>query len=83
MKYAKAKGIKLAVLRTFEDNDWEGRLKAITVNLTIQMPPHPERAEIGVASVERQRAIHADAAAEGVPFPDVRKGSPVYLGNDA
>ena len=78
-KYAKAKGIKLAVLRVFEEADWEGRIRTVIVNFIVQAPPRLERAEIRVASVEQQAAIHADAGAEGVSFPNLRRGAPVYL----
>ena len=32
-KFAKAKGIKLAVLRAFEDSDWEGRFRTIVLQI--------------------------------------------------
>jgi len=33
-RYAKGKGIKLAVLREFRESDWEGRIRSLCVNIT-------------------------------------------------
>jgi hypothetical protein len=41
-KYAKAKGIKLVVLRSFEDSDWDGRIKTVIVNLVLLAPANPQ-----------------------------------------
>jgi Restriction endonuclease len=78
LKYAKAKGIKLAVLRLFEDKDWEGRIKEVSVNLHIQSPPRLERVDVAL-STEQERILRAEAAAEGIPFPMVVIDSPVYF----
>jgi Restriction endonuclease len=81
MKYAKAKGIKLAVLRAFEDKDWEGRIKQVIVNLHFQAPPRLERTEIELATAERKSFVD-EAAAEGVSSSPITGESPVYLVSD-
>lgn len=40
-KYAKAKNIKLVILRKFEDADMQGRIKTIVVNLIARRPTNP------------------------------------------
>jgi hypothetical protein len=83
MQYAKAKGIKLSVLRAFEEADWEGRIKQIIVNLHIQMPPRVERVDIGVATPEQQQALFQDAQAEGISLPIIVKESAIYFVSEA
>ncbi|WP_409562256.1 restriction endonuclease [Hyphomicrobium sp. B1] len=39
--YAASKGIKLAVLRIFEERDREGRIERIIINITVQRPANP------------------------------------------
>jgi hypothetical protein len=51
-KYAKAKGVKLAVLRTFEDSDWENRIKTIVVQL------------IAISQVNHAMTINIESFAE-------------------
>jgi hypothetical protein len=82
-KYAKAKGIKLAIMRIFEEKDWEGRIKEILVNLHFQVPPRIERVDLGFATPEEQSAFLDDAAAEGNPFPMVTRESAVYIVSNA
>lgn len=40
-KYAKAKGIKLVVLRIHEEKDWEGYIKTVVVRLLALAPANP------------------------------------------
>jgi Restriction endonuclease len=40
-KYAKAKGIKLVVLRIHEEKDWEGFIKTVVVRLLALAPANP------------------------------------------
>jgi hypothetical protein len=40
-KFAKAKDIKLVILRKFEDADMQGRIKTVVVNLIVQAPKTP------------------------------------------
>jgi hypothetical protein len=78
-KYAKAKNIKLAVMRIFEESDWEGRIKQVVVNLHIQMPPRLERVDLEFATPDQRTAFSDEAAAEGFAFPIIAIDSPVYL----
>jgi hypothetical protein len=55
-KFAKAKGIKLAVLRIFEDADWEGRFRTIDVNI-IALTRKNWSMSINVASEEARRDL--------------------------
>jgi Restriction endonuclease len=81
-KYAKAKGIKLAVLRAFEDRDWEGRIKHVSVDLYIQVPPTVERVDMGFGTAEEAAAFSKEAAVAGIPFPKCLKESPVFFVSD-
>ncbi|MFL6603049.1 MAG: restriction endonuclease [Steroidobacteraceae bacterium] len=82
-KYAKAKGIKLAVMRVLEDQDWEDRIKQVNINLHIQVPPRLERTDLSFATSEQAKAFIDEAAAHGISLPRVVRESPVYLvGND-
>lgn len=38
-QYAKAKNVKLAVLRAFEDADWEGYVRKVPIQLHVESPP--------------------------------------------
>jgi len=78
-KYAKAKEIKLAVLRIFEDADWEGRIMQAIVNLIVQVPARVERVDMGFATEEQAAAFRDEAVAEGIPFPMFLKESPAHL----
>jgi hypothetical protein len=78
-QYAKAKGIKLAVMRLLEDKDWEGRFTQIGINLHIQVPPRLERADLSFGTDDKKNNFLNQAIAEGVAFPQVVKESRVYL----
>jgi len=63
-KYARSKGIKLAVLRLFETHDMNGRIAKIVVEIIIQEPTNP-RATVMVPEAEYPRYA-AELAAIGV-----------------
>jgi hypothetical protein len=44
-RYAKAKGVKLAALRAFEDFDWEGYIRRVPIELHVQGAPRIDRLE--------------------------------------
>ena len=77
-KYAKAKGIKLAVLREFQDEDWEGRIKTIVVNLTALIPSIPVVSYL-VADEERAKEFSNAVKSTGVSAGRLVRGMPVYL----
>lgn len=51
-RYAKAKGVKLAVLRAFEDFDWEGYIRKVPIELHVQRVPRIERLELNLDQPE-------------------------------
>jgi hypothetical protein len=55
-KFAKAKGIKLAVLRSFEDKDWEGRIKTIVLKIIAVMHVNPS-ASINVSDERKKQKL--------------------------
>jgi hypothetical protein len=75
-KFAKAKGIKLAVLRIFEDADWEGRIR--TINLTIIALSRVDYSmSINVANEDAKREIASATASLSLPN-GVSAIDPVY-----
>jgi hypothetical protein len=76
-KYAKAKGIKLAVLRAFEEADWEGRVRRVVVNLIIQPPPQVEAFDLALDHME-QTTFLADMEAEGIGLRDPQTGAAIF-----
>lgn len=77
-KYAKAKNIKLAVLRCFEDKDWEGRIKNIALKFHIQTLSDPE---IGILLNDegKGKKLQQDMANAGMKGFCISKGEPVYV----
>lgn len=63
-KYAKAKNIKLVILRKFEDADMQGRVKTIVVNLVVQTPKTPT-ATLSL-SAENQRLLNQECQRIGI-----------------
>jgi hypothetical protein len=76
-KYARSKGIKLAVLRLFETRDMEGRIATVIVGLIILQPSNPV-ANIHVKAEAQAR--YAAALAEIGASAGVMNGvHPVYF----
>lgn len=78
MKYAKSKGIKLAVLREFKESDWEGRIKTICVTMHIMHITEP-KVSMHFGSQQHIDKLSADMQAAGLGGYGVMKGHPVYL----
>lgn len=76
--YAKAKNIKLAVLRAFEDKDWEGRIRQVNVTFHVQTPLEIQAVNLHQNPVENA-ALHAACAAEGVDLGRFGQNAPLYL----
>lgn len=76
-KFAKAKGIRLALLRTFTDADWEGRIREIHINFVIYSTSTPKVA-LSLGSQEAIDKMNADFAAEGIQRGFAR-GAPVFF----
>jgi hypothetical protein len=76
-KYAKAKGIKLAVMRAFEEADWEGRIRTVIVNLIVEGQPRIEKGDIDMDDANKAQ-FAADAGTVGSSFR-IDGGSMVFL----
>ena len=63
--YARAKGIKLAILRTFEDADREGRLQKIVLRMHIRGIVRLEVQQVGFDAINHAR-FNAELAAAGL-----------------
>ena len=52
MRYAKAKGIKLAVLRAFEEADWQGYFRSVSMQLNVKRLPTISGLELSLDQAE-------------------------------
>ncbi len=77
-KYAKSKGIKLAILRKFEDPDMEGRIKTILVNLVIQTA-RVETAMVCFKEEEESDAFRRNLDSKKLGRPGIHHTDPVYF----
>ena len=75
--YAKAKGIKLAVLRSFEESDKAGRIQKITLNFQVRGTIRLEIDMLGMDQANHER-FNAEMAAAGLAS-GVRQDSPVHF----
>lgn len=78
MKYAKAKNIKLAVLRKFTDADWEGRIKQINVTMHIQCITEP-KVEMSLFNQKDLEKLNNDLHKIGVSGNSFGKKHPVFI----
>jgi hypothetical protein len=76
-KYAKAKGIKLAVMRVFEAKDWEGRIREIVLTLHLSMPSRP-RASLKLPASSQAKLV-ADLTAAGLGATGIEPEAPVFV----
>jgi hypothetical protein len=87
-RYAKAKGVKLAVLRAHEDFDWEGYIRRVSVELHAQGATRIDRLELNLDQPEADAFLAQTQAAgigmrtdgSGVRFRD---SEPVFLVSSA
>jgi hypothetical protein len=77
-KFAKHKGIKLAVLREFRDEDWNGRIKTIHVTMQIMHITEP-RVSLALTEQAHIDKLQRDMAAENMSSLCIWKGQPVFL----
>src|SRR5262249_11366136 len=75
-KYARSKGIKLAVLRLFETRDMDGRIEKIVVGVIFQQPANPV-ATVVIGEDQHSRYA-AELAAIGVT-DGARNDDPVFF----
>jgi Restriction endonuclease len=79
-KYAKAKGIKLVVLRIHEEKDWEGFIKTVVVRLLALAPANPIMTIAVPDDAERQRFA---SAMQSLHRPGgIHLGDPVFMVKD-
>ncbi len=79
--YAKAKGIKLAVLRAFEEADWEGRVRRVVVTIHIAVPPQVNGIDLEVTEAQQADFVREMAAA-GLGRGGFMSDAPIYLVSD-
>jgi hypothetical protein len=77
-KYAKNKGIKLAVLREFGESDWDDRIKTIRVTMYIMHVTEP-KVSVHVSKQEYIDKFQQDLQSLGITGFGIWKGQPVYL----
>jgi hypothetical protein len=78
-KYAKGKGIKLAVLRVFREADWENGIRIIDVLLNI-FSANTARVDVHAGDEERRDRLRDDLAAVGIDFSCIaEEGRCVFL----
>jgi Restriction endonuclease len=77
-KFAKHKGIKLAVLREFLSPDWDGRVKRICVTMHIMHITEP-KVSLRLSDQTHIEKLQHDMAKEGMSGLGIWKGQPVYL----
>ncbi len=75
-KYARSKGIKLAILRLFETCDMDGRIAKIIVGITVQQPENPS-VTVAVTETEHPRYL-SELAAIGASG-GIRNTDPVFF----
>jgi hypothetical protein len=76
LKYAKAKGIKLLVLRAFEQADMAGRIKTVVVNLHVLAPKTPTAS---VCLSDGSQRLLAEECAKAGLNGGVSIADPVYF----
>ncbi|MCK4358492.1 MAG: restriction endonuclease [Candidatus Cloacimonetes bacterium] len=77
-KYAKGKNIKLAILRKFEDKDWQGRIKQINVTMHIFSITEP-KVELGLFNQLDSDKLKNDLKNIGLSGNIIWKKQPVFL----
>jgi hypothetical protein len=64
-RYAKAKGVKLAVLRAFEDADLEGYIRKVGIQLHVEGAPRIDRLDLNLDRAEND-ALQSEMQAAGI-----------------
>lgn len=77
-KFAKHKGIKLAVLREFQSTDWEGRIRKICVTMHIMHITEP-KITLKLTDQANMDKLQHDMAKAGMSGLGISKGQPIYL----
>lgn len=59
VNFAEDENIKLAVLREFNESDWEGKIKEIHLNINVLLMDTPEISFIPANKIEEEKAVNA------------------------
>ncbi|WP_167631676.1 restriction endonuclease [Mariprofundus ferrooxydans] len=78
MKYAKSKNIKLAVLREFQESDWQGRIKTIGITMHVLAISEP-KVQMYFDDQEMVDKFSNDLSEAGIGGNGIWKGAPVFL----
>jgi|GEM_PF-746067 len=78
-KYAKRKGIKLAILREFHESDWKGTIRKIELTISVWEVTEPSRVFFYIADQESMDKLVADLQSIGISGFGIWSGQPVYL----
>ncbi len=75
-KYARSKKIKLAIVRTFEDRDMDGRIERIILTTIVQ---RPENATANIFLTPEQEVLYRAALAAAGIGQGVHRDDPVFV----
>lgn len=78
-KFAKSKGIKLAVLREFLESDWTGRIRTIELTIPFWEVTEPSRVFFHFTDQEYIDKLAADLKSIGISTFGFWRGQPVYI----
>ena len=79
--YAKGKGIRLVTLRVFQEEDWEGKLREIELNMVFRTTTSPT-VELKMGSEDQLSQIQRDFGEAGISCLGVGTGQPIFLNVD-
>ena len=78
IQYAQAMGIKLAILREFEDSDWDGRVRTIKIDFVLVDVTEP-CVELHLDSEQEIEELKKDLKSHDIDLTMLGKTQPVYL----
>ena len=78
IQYAHAMGIKLGVLREFEDRDWDGRIRRIKIDFVLVDVSQP-RVKLHLEGEQEVEGLKKDLSSHGIDLTGLGKTQPVYL----
>ena len=78
IQYAQAMGIKLAILREFEDSDWDGRGRTIKIDSVLVDVTKP-RVQLCLGNEQEIEGLKKDFESHDIDFTMSDKTQPIYL----
>ena len=78
IQYAQAMGIKLAILREFEDSDWDGRVRTIKINFVL-VDVIKLRVQLHLGNEQEIEGLKKDFKSHDIDLTMLDKTQPVYL----